>query len=239
MKRLLCLGVFLLATPALLADDADARKIIEKGVKALGRTGKDAPKAVSFKAKGTFSGMGAELPYSGTWQTQYPDKTHIEIENFAIMIVNGDKGWVTAGGMTMDMPEEMLKEHQESLYGDWVTELVPLLNDKGFTLATAGEEKVDDKPTVGVKVSHKGRRDITLHFDKETGLLAKVDQTVKEEGTGANVKQETFIKDYGTFGKIKAASKIIVKRDGKTYVDGEMSDYKESDSLPEKLFEKP
>src|SRR2546423_6086402 len=191
MKRLLCLGVLLLAAPATRADD-DARKIIEKAVKAEGRSDKDLPKAVSYKAKGTFSGMGMEIPFTGTWSTQYPDKMRMEIENFAIIIVNGNKGWLSAMGAVMDMPEEQLKEHQESLYGDWVTELTPLLNDKSFTLTTAGEGKVDDKATVAVKVSHKGHRDITMHFDKDSGLVLKMDQTVKDEMAGGNeVKQET------------------------------------------------
>ncbi len=239
MKRLLCLSLLLLAAPATRADD-DARKIIEKAVKAEGRSDKDMPKAVTYKAKGTFSGMGMEIPFTGTWSTQYPDKMRMEIDNFATIIVNGNKGWLSAMGAVMEMPEEQLKEHQESLYGDWVSELVPLLHDKEVTLKTVSEGKVDDKPTVGVRVSHKGRRDITLHFDKESGLVLKMDQTVKDEMAGGNeVKQETFIKAYTTIGKLKIATKFVIKRDGKDHVEAEVSDYKESDKLPASTFEKP
>src|SRR5262249_19013035 len=150
-----------------------------------------------------------------TWSTQFPDKMRVEIENFVTMVVNGNKGWLSVMGSTMDMPEEMLKEHQESIYGDWVTELVPLLHDKEFTLTKAGEGKVDDKPTVAVKISHKGQRDITIHFDKDSGLALKMDQTVKDEMTEKEVLQESFIKAYTTIGKIKVATKLVIKRDGK------------------------
>jgi len=241
MKRVLCLGAMLLAAPAIYADDAaDARKIIEKALKAEGRTEKDVAKATVSKGKGTFYGMGMELPYTGTWSTQFPDKSRMEIENAFIIIVNGNKGWISAMGSVMDMPEDQIKEHQESLFGDWVNELAPLLTDKSFTLATIGEGKVDDKVTVGVKVSSKGHRDITLHFDKDSGLLAKVDQTVKDENAGgAEVKQESFLKEYNMMGKFKVATKLLVKRDGKTYVDHEVTDYKVSDKLPDSTFEKP
>jgi hypothetical protein len=239
MNRCLCLGVLLLAAPVIRADDADARKIIEKAVKAEGRSEKDLPKAVSYKVKGNFYGMGMEMPFTGTWATQYPDKTRMEIENLITVVVNGNKGWMSAMGAEMELPEDELKEHQESLYGDWVSELTPLLNDKSFTLSAAGEAKVDDKTTVAVKVSHKDRRDITLHFEKDGGLLVKMDQTVKDEMGGGDVKQETFIKEYSTVGKVKVATKLLVKRDGKDHVDAEVSDYKESEKLPASTFEKP
>src|SRR5262249_18415720 len=103
---------------------------------------------------------------------------------------------------------------------------------------TSAEEKVDDKPTNGVRVSHQGHRDILLHFDKETGLLVKVDETIKDE-SDVERKQETFFKDYGTFAKIKIPTKVIVKRDGEGYFDAVVTDYQEMNKLPDKTFEKP
>src|SRR5262245_11353902 len=107
MNRVLALCVLLLSAPVVLADD-DAMKIVDKAIKAIGRTDKDKITAVSWKGKGTYYGMGNELAYTGNWATQYPDKSRMEIENAFIIVFNGDKGWVSAGGNVMDMTKEQV-----------------------------------------------------------------------------------------------------------------------------------
>src|SRR5947208_988886 len=185
MKRVLCLAMLLLFAPIALADDAaDARKIIDKGLKATGRAANEPNKAITFKGKGTFYGMGDGIAYNGTWSLQYPDKRRMEIEGFATIVLNGNKGWMSVMGNVMDMNDEQLKTQKESIYAERVSELKMLVTDKGFTLATAGETKVEGKECVGVKVSHKDHSDVTLYFDKETGLLAKSEHMVKDEQTG-------------------------------------------------------
>jgi outer membrane lipoprotein-sorting protein len=237
MNRLLPLAVLTLIAPSVRADGpAEAHKIIDRAIKAAGRG--DKVPAVTMKGKGTFYGMGGELPYTGEWAIQLPGKMRMTIEGVFTIVVNGDKGWVSTNGTTMDFTAEQLAEQKESLYSDWVEELVPLKGE-GFKLAVTGETKVNDKPAVGVKVSHEGHRDVTLYFDKDSGLLSKVDQTVKDEQTGKEMLQESVIKDYAKVGDVKIPSKMFVTRDGTKYIDGEMSDFKLSDSLPDSTFDKP
>jgi homoaconitase/3-isopropylmalate dehydratase large subunit len=237
MSRLLSLAVLLLIAPAVLGDDsAEARKIVEKGIKAAGKG--DKIQARTMKGKGTFYGMGAGIPYTGEWSSQLPHKMRMTIENAFTIVINGDMGWLSANGSTMELTKDQLAEQKEAMYSDWVEELVPLRGD-GFTLTVTGDSKVDDKPAVGVKVAHKGHRDVTLYFEKDSGLLVKIEQTVKDEQSGKEVSQVTVIKEYAKVGDAKLASKMIITRDGMNYVDGEMSDFKLSDSLPDSTFEKP
>lgn len=221
------------------------RKIIDKGIVAQGRKVGDKLRPAVWKAKGTFFGLGMELPYSGTWSVQYPDKSRMELELTAggmtinlVEVTSGNKGWVSVNGMVMDLTEDQMTEHRESQHADLVTELLPL-GDAAFKLTPAGESKVDGKPAVGVKVAYKGRRDVTLQFDKETGLLVGIDQTVKDEMSGQMVKQETVIKSYTKVGNEKVPGKIVVKRDGKDYLDGDTTEYKFVEKLPAATFEKP
>jgi outer membrane lipoprotein-sorting protein len=211
-------------------EDADARKIVDAALKATGANGK--MPAVSWKGKGKFYGMGDGIDYTGTWSTHMPDKFRMEIENAFVIVVNGDKGWF--GGE--EMGKDQLAEQKESMYASWVLGLHPL-SDKAFTLKAIGEDKVGDKAVVGVKVSHKDRRDVSRFFDKDSHLVVKIEQMVKEMGN--EMKQETVINEWAKVGDVKVPGKMTIKRDGKLYVEGEMSDYQATEKHPEKTFEKP
>lgn len=235
MKQFLTIAFALYVGLAARADD-DAQKIIDKALKAVGRSADDKLGALTWKGKGIFYGMGNEIAYTGTWSTHYPDKSRVDIDNAFTIVVNGDKGWMSQGGNVMELTKDQMDEQRESIHADYVLELVPL-RGKEYTLKVTGESKVDDKAVIGVLVSRKGRRDCALYFDKETGLPSKMRQTVKENDK--ELEQETIIKEYMTVGKVKVPGKILVKREGKNYVDGEVTEYKFVDKLPDGTFEKP
>lgn len=212
------------------AEDADAQKVVDKALAALGNpSGKQA--AVVWRGKGTFYGMGDGLPYTGTWSLQRPDKFRMEIDGAFTLIVNGDKGWI----MGQEMTKEQLTEQRQSLHADWILQIYPL-KDKAFSLTVLGESKVEDKPAVGLKVSYKDRRDVKVYFDKETGLPVKMEQTVMDEQAGKEVTQESLIKEWVKTDNGKLPSKMLITRDGKKYVDGEMQEYKLSEKLPDETF---
>ena len=237
MHRLIlpALLVGLIGIPA-RADDAEARKVVDAAIKAVGGDGKKM--AVTWKGKGKFYGDGAAQDYTGIWYIHSPDKFRMDIENVFSIVVNGDKGWISAGGNAMEMTKEQLAEQREEMHANWVASLYPL-KDKAFTLALIGESKLDDKPVVGVKVSSKGKRDVSLYFDKESHLLVKSEHVVKDQQVGNEVTQESVVNDWAKVGDRKVAGKMTTKRDGKLYVEGEMSDYKVADKHPDGTFDKP
>jgi hypothetical protein len=229
----------ILASP-LRADDA-AKATVDKAVKAIGGMQKlDKLKAVTTKDKGTYYGMGDGIPYTANYSTQWPDRFRVEIEGYIIIVLDGDKGWTQMNGETKEMDKEELARHQEDLFANWVTNLKPL-QDKAFILAPLGEIKVDGKPAVGVKVSHKDHKDISLYFDKDTGLLVKTErrvQTGPEQGN-MEVNQETFFSDYKDVDGLKIPMKAVIKRDGKQFVEAEHIEVKLVDKLDGKVFAKP
>ena len=125
---------------------------------------------------------------------QVPDKMRMKIDTGAgdmkftfIRVVNGDKVWIEVGRRHPEVDDkDQIKEAKEELYADRVKSLLPLVKEKGFKLEALGEVKVDGKPAVGVRVSHKGHRDVNLFFNKDTGLLVKSEQTVKDFMAGGN-----------------------------------------------------
>jgi hypothetical protein len=103
-----------------------------------------------------------------------------------------------------------------------------------------GDKKVGGKDTKVVKVTREKRPAVTLYFDKETGLLAKSDMMVKDEFQGwKEVLDENYYEDYKDVDGRKVFTKLRVVRDGKTMIEGTLSDQKVHEKLDPKLFEKP
>jgi hypothetical protein len=233
--------VIILVSP-MRADDADkAKAIIDKAIKAIGGRDKfDKVNAETWKDKGTYYGNGQEIPYTGNYAVQWPHQFRVEIEGFITIVLDGDKGWTQRNGETKEMDKEELARNKEDVFANSVMTLTPL-QDKGFMLAPLGEIQVDNKPAVGVRVSHKDHKDVSLYFDKDSGLLIKSErrtQTGPEQGN-MEVNQETFYSDYKDVDGIKVPMKFVIKRDGKQFVEAEHIEVKLVDKLDGKVFAKP
>jgi outer membrane lipoprotein-sorting protein len=249
MRRIVCLAavVILWVSAAARADDqAELKKLIDKAINAAGGEANLAKfNAVAFKGKGKFYGMGEGIDYTGEWTVQQPDKLRFQFEsgmNFTLVrVVNGDKVWMKIAGQETSAVDDKdeIAEAKEGAYAGWIATLLPL-KEKDFTLTALGEVKVEDKPAVGVRVSHKSHRDVNLFFDKEKGWLVKTETVVKDlMGGGQEVTQETIFSDHKEVGGAKRAMKIVINRGGKKYVDAEISEMEPKEKLDDSVFAKP
>jgi hypothetical protein len=222
------------------AADPSPAEVVDSAIKAAG--GAEAlakQKAMTWSEKGTYYGMGGGLPYTANYATQLPDKFRMEIVDVFTIVFDGKKGWVSSMGSVTEMEDDRITEQREKTYASNLTTLLPL-KEKSITLTAAGEGKVDGKATIDIKVSSKDHRDVTLSFDKETHLLAKVESTVKaEEQGGKEVKQVITFSGYDEVAGIKMPKKYVVTRDGEKFVEAEMSDLAMVDKHDEGTFGKP
>lgn len=234
-------AIVLLVVPlAVKADDAkDAREIVDKAIKALGGEAAIAKfDTMVWTSRGVFHGPNGDNQYSATYTVQWPDKLRFEIEGQFTLVVNGNQSWINLGGNTTDFADDNLAEQKNSVYAAWVARIVSL-KDKDFTLTTAGETKVNDKPAVGVRVSRKDRPDIIVYFDKETNLPVKRERRGKPiDLNGMEVTIEDFFSDYKAIDGYQFANKVTMKRDGKVLVESENVDVKAGGKLDPKVFEK-
>lgn len=250
MRRVLggsfVLSVFMATAASVWADDqAAVRSIIDKAMKASGGEEKLAKyKAATWKGKGKINVGGVEIEFTLEAAAQPPKQSRMKSEGeFSgtkferTQVVNGDKGWISLTGSTEDMPEDQLAAAKEDLYAGWLAMLVPL-KDAAFKLAPLPEIKVGDRPAVGVRVSHPGHKDINLYFDKDKGLLVKVQRRVKDM-TGQEVEQETFYTDYKEETGILHPRKQKTKRDGSDFLQIEITEYKPLEQLDVSTFAKP
>lgn len=235
-------GLFVFMVAAVLrADDSDkTRAVVDKALKAIGGEDKlEKLKAQTWKEKGTYYGMGDGVPYTANYSSQWPGQFRMEIVGFFTVVLDGDKGWMKMNDDTTEMNAEQLAEQKESHYAGYVTTLTPL-KDKAFTLSPLDEVQVNGRAAEGVKVTHKNHRDVNLFFDKENGLLIKSDQRAKDlENGGKEVLQEAFYSDFKDIDGIKIPMKIVIKRDGKQFVEAEHSDVKLVEKLDKSVFAKP
>lgn len=240
-------ALFLFATTSWADDAADARTIVEKSVKASGYKPGDKLTAMTWKDKGKFTGGGFEMEYTGEFAFQGPDKYRFTVKgDFGGMaitftaVTNGDKAWAAAMGMVEEMSADKLEYMINQTYHMNVISLLPLLTDKDFKLATAGEKDVGGKKAVGVKVTRDKKPAFTLYFDKTSGLLVKSEGKVKDEFQGwKEVPEDVYFDDYKDVGGKKFYMKMKIVREGKPMIESVASDQKVGEKLDAKLFEKP
>jgi outer membrane lipoprotein-sorting protein len=233
-----------LTGPARAGDDA--RAVLAKAVAALGGEAKLARiRAARSTLKGTLFDGNREIPFTGEITFQLPGQIKIALTlktapkaKTVVEVIDGDKGWIAIDGQVSEADPASLARTNQQLYLSRVTWLVPLLKEKEFELTTLKETKVDERPAAGVKVASKGQKDIDLYFDKESGLLVKLEYLTKNN-QGREVTQEDSFSNYAEFGGVKLPKKSVSFQDGKKLVEVEITDAKFPDSIPASEFGKP
>ena len=219
--------------------DADpARAIVYRAIKAEGGEANLAKqKASTWKEKGTYYGMGDGLPFTGIYAIQWPDQFRMEIEGFFVLVLNGDKGWTTMGGETKEMSKDELALQRFNHKAGWLNTLLPL-KDKAFQLKLVGDAKVGDEPAQVVQVTRKDYPEVKLYFAKKSGLLVKSEFRTKDEAQ-KDIVSASYFSDHRDVDGAKVPHKVVMKRDGKLFVEAEVSEMKAVGKLDAKVFAKP
>jgi hypothetical protein len=237
------LAAALLSSGARADEAADPRAVVEKAIQAKGGAAAiDKYPGQTITAQGKFYGAGEAVSFTAHGRVRYPDRSRMEINAPGlqfVQVVAGAKGWVSASGVTQDMTKKQLAEAKEDLYANQLTQLTPLLA-AGCKLSSLGAVKVDGKPAVGVKVQQKGHRDVRLFFDKDSGLLVKMERRATDFlNREEPYAYEATFGDYKKIDGVQVPYKLTIRRDGKLYAEYENTEVKLAEKLDDKLFAKP
>jgi hypothetical protein len=224
----------------------EARAIIQKSIKAMGvDKAPDSPKGLRLKSTGTLELMGMTLNLSQTVTVRYTDQfkeaIELEVNNMKIPVVtvfDGKKGWVETGGQVIKLDDKVLAELKEVTNLMKVSRLKPLLG-KEYELAVIGEVKVEGKPAIGIRVSTKGAKDVSLFFDKATNLLTKMDRQALDATTMQEVEEQRIIRSYKEKDGHKVPHQVAVMRDGKKFLEVEVTEFTYLDNVDASEFEAP
>ena len=246
--RLLSATALLVFASGLRAADDDPKAILARGLKAHGGaevTAKYTAARVTNKGKINLPGVG-EVAFTQNLAYQHPgmlkDGLSLNVAGQEVNIVtvaNGDKLTITANGQDIPVPESATKAIKDAQYMMKVARLVGITAEKGFELSLVGEVKVEDKPAIGVRVSSKDHKDISLFFSKETGLLVKVEHRTTAPGGDAEITEERIILEYqkGPEGMM-VPKKVLVKHDGKTFLEADVEEFTPLEKIDESEFKK-
>jgi hypothetical protein len=249
MKRLVgaWLAIVLVSSTGSLAraDDKDPQPILDKAIQALGgEANLKKAESATWKSKGTITFNGNDNTINIHATVQGLDHYRAEVEGEfggnevkGVVVLNGNKGW-RKFGEKMEMDEDNVANEKRAIYLQVIPMRILPLKDKSFKVEAAGEEKVGDKPAVGITVTPPDGKTFTLHFDKESGLPVKLVAKVVGFG-GEEYTQETLYKDYKDFDGIKKATKVQSKRDGEDFLKGELTEFKALDKVDPKTFAEP
>jgi len=236
----------IVAAPVAADDKIDIKAVIDKAIKAHG--GKETLekfKVSRIKGKGTLHAMGADIEFSVVGVSELPNKLRSEIKldimGQSIEIVrvfDGKNGWQSAMGTTMELTDEQLDEMKEEGHHNYIEAIYTLAADKDLQITAVGEEKVDGKPAIGLKVAKKGHKDVRVYFDKDSGLLVKMAYKSKDPA-GQEVDAQAFYRDYKDVQGTKVSMKQEVKHGDEKFIEATLSDVKLEEKADPSTFAKP
>ncbi|HWG46606.1 MAG TPA: hypothetical protein VN688_27840 [Gemmataceae bacterium] len=233
---LLCLGA---PASAWAGDREKALAVIERAVKAHGGVDALTKTPIRVRSGQGVVGLSGDRPFTTEESVRFPDRCRMVLDvgrERLIVVLNGDKGWMQAGGTTQEMNKATFAERREELYVWWLMTLAPLLKD-GFELKPQADAKVNDREAAVVKVSSKGYPDATLFFDKKTDLLVKIARRGTE--AGIPVSKEYLYSDHKDFDGVKMPSKEITKINGTKLSEVKFTSYKFLSRIEDATFNKP
>lgn len=204
-------------------------------------------KAAHLKSKGKIDIPGAgEAEFSQDTAYMIPGKfretMELKIAGQTISIftlVNGDKVTIEVNGKEVEGGADKVKEAlKDTGHVMEVGRLVPL-KDKKYELGLIGEDKVEGKKVIGITVATKGQKDVSLYFDKETGLIAKLEHRTTDQATGKEITEERIVMEY-TKNKngSQTPKKIVVKHDGKLFLEAEVIEITMLEKIDDSEFKK-
>ena len=221
----------------------DARAVLTRAVEAHGGEAALAKyRAGKSRGKGTLHGPGGAVPFTLESVFQLPDKAKdvLELDQGGrkvrqVAVVNGATVTITEDGRDVPLPEAMKQNLKEVPHIVKATRLVPLLKEKEYELTALPEIKVDGRPAAGVRVSAKGHKDLSLYFDKETGLLAKMEHK-GVDARGREYLEERVVGDYRKADGLPSPRRLVISRDGRKVLEVEAQETKYFEKLDDREF---
>lgn len=247
MHRLYALALLTALVPvAARAADAETQAVIDKAVREAGGAEKLAKlKAATFTAKGVITFPGAEvattredsLRLPGRWRRALKfDSEAVKGEMF--ITVAPDVGWRRFGGPAEELSAPELAVLREEAHAFWLATLLPLSDkDAGLTVAMLPETRADSAPAFGLKVSKAGQPDVSMYFDKKSGLLVKL--AYKGRDVGKPVPKEYTFSDHKDFDGLKLPTKQADFMDGKKNGSWQDISYRFPEKIDDATFGRP
>jgi hypothetical protein len=240
---LIAIGLLTTTAEAPSNESQTPRQIIERAIEAQGGEKQVAKLLKPWRAK--IKGKSGAIEITGEILHDSLDKGRITttlhgwIPVEVVAVTNGDHAWQRIAGFTREATGKDLKEMKDGGFRSRkVRFLLPILREPGITLSPLPDTTVSDQPARGVRVQAKGHRDVDIYFNKESGLLAKIESRLMPTGKPVIVLEQ-ILSDYRDFDGLKLATKFTKYENHKLTSVEEFVDLTFVDHIDEREFEKP
>jgi hypothetical protein len=243
MRYLLpCLTALAVSAPPLRAGEReDALALVAAAVKAHG--GEAALRKAQTGQRvgaGFLAQADRQVPFTDETTFSLPGRVRMVLDvNRAqrmLIVVTPDKAWQQTGGAPADLDRDSADELREELYIRYLTTLLPLRQDD-MTLGLVPDAQVNGRPAAGIKVTSKGHRDARLYFDKQSGLLVKIERRARQ--AGVLLDKEYVFSDHKEFDGAVLPTREGESLNGKKFTDLAVSSWKMLPKVDDSLFSKP
>lgn len=231
--------VVLVASGTGRAADPDPETVLKRHVAAIGGHNRVTKAAVAtIKLAGTIQGRDGPIPFAVETITGVPgrSRTSVKLGDAApvVTVAGRDGVFVTAAGRVREATQDEAANEKLGQAAAAVMKVTPVLADPKYKLASLGTATRDGRVENGVKVSCAGTPDVTLWFDEQTHLLARVSRV----GILDRV-QEDHLSEYKEFSGIKYPTRRRTYIGGNLAVDLTAQEVTFSAAVDEQVFAKP
>lgn len=237
-------------SPAARAQEAPAKKdpraILVRAIRAHGGADRLARlRTIHEQSRGVLTVLGMKVGFTTEVLFRAPEQFRITQTTdlrgkrlHVVQVFDGNKGWRIQGGIPKPADDRTLVNWKELAHATHVGTLTPLLAaDKGYTLTLLGEIEVKGKKAVGVKVAYKGRRDVTLYFDRASGLLVR--KAFQPRPGGKEAVQDEVYSDFKEAEGVKRPGHVTVSLGGIPHAEIDVTLTRFPDRLDDKTFREP
>jgi hypothetical protein len=155
-----------------------------------------------------------------------------------VLVFNGENGWVMDDGLAKDLNEKLLAEVREEIHLLNVRRLTSLTN-RSYDLTTLSSTQINNRPADGIRVAAKGFREISLYFDRASGLLVKLERHTVGPLKNQAVVEERLFSDYRKIDGVQSPRKTVVNLEGKKFLEVNTLEVKFLQQMDPSTFQRP
>ncbi|MFM8285876.1 MAG: hypothetical protein ACKOGA_04025 [Planctomycetaceae bacterium] len=225
------------AAAILLQETVDLRKLLEEAIEAAGGAERlTRLKAQTWRSKIRQLQEDPVVESETRYALEWPDKLRIEWSYGVTLLRVGNKGWTKKGDEILQLGADQLLFLKEDMWINSLRTLLPL-RDPMARLQHVPDVEVDGRPTIGMRVSIKGHRDVVLLFAKETRLLAKAEYRSRGLSDPGKLQViEAFFSDYREVAGTQVPGLVTLSRAGEPYLEIENLDIERKESLDTRQY---
>ncbi len=216
-----------------------AAELLNKAIEAMGGKVKYSQiENYTAVTRTTATGALTKLKMTVTETNQPPDRSKqlFEIDKgFRVLCLAGNQSWQQVGSDVSDLSLLQKREMERAFFRDTI-HFFKHHDEVGTSVKYVGEQVLASKTFHILEVKNLSSDTFSLYVDAETFLIAKKSYHGAAE-SGFALFEESY-SDYRSVAGLMVPHRIVVKTNGKVFIESELTQFEINKELPEDFFYK-